>query len=87
MKKWTRRSFLEAGVMDFLDRLAGCDAKAAAELRQSLGPIEGLSQRRFKASFASFSDQTRTKLLSVLEQQDPKLRVALWSTHGIGPTT
>ena len=58
------------GSLDYLDKRAGSDAKAAKELRGSLDALEELSQSRLKASFSSLRHEQRIEVLTAFEKQD-----------------
>lgn len=60
----------EVGGVDYLDKLAGRDKEVAKELRGSLGALEGLSKKRFKAPFLSLSHESRVESLAALEKGD-----------------
>ncbi len=60
----------EAGGVDYLEKLAIRDPKAAKEIRQSLTAIESLSRNRFQTSFLSLPREKRIAVLVGLEKED-----------------
>jgi hypothetical protein len=61
----------EANGVDYLENLAGRDAKAAKELQESLTALETLSQKRTQTSFLLLSHKKRMDALVLLERQKP----------------
>jgi gluconate 2-dehydrogenase subunit 3-like protein len=63
----------EVGGVDYLEKLAGRDAKVSKELRDSLAALDELSQKRFQSAFVALSHEQRVQALTALERQEAEI--------------